>query len=1307
MSTLAPPQSAGIPSTKEGFTAALKARNPNNQYIAHLKIWETVGEEGAGGGGGAGGSRKARYIILAAARGTGVVTLNKAKRNMNGSFSIGKDWDINTLREITVHSPDTFTLTLSRPNQWQTDRPKEQKVFLQSLVKIWRKYMNDPHGPPCSGLEFPPEMTPSIQPSTISLAPPGVPPVPLIPASVAAPAPAASLPVAAVQSSQAPSLALNTNVHRERSRESPTASRSPARTPTADGFYDPRSREVRDTRPGSSNSVAATGNVSSEAPRRPNPLRRPTITRTDSMRSGDRSDGSTSVPAIKLSDPSSRLGTPTNALPSDINRNANRSPAPRQPSPLAHLQPRDAHSETRKASVTGTLESTVSQTARADVSHSTSTSLLRKAASNDEQVGPNGTDATEQKAPSSSPPRSRPRPIQQRSTSGSSLSGGGDARARLSAVEPVRGGAAYERMLLAGTGLREVAEGDEEQEEELEDAYGGAEVEDVDASPFKPPPRKKKNNSIKRAQAARAEADDRSVSVVGGGGEEEEEDTTLLNVEEMLEGFEWKHTNATVIGGRSMLDPTHAGALRQGAPGKGTADVIEARLLDELAALDAANIHAIIESDDRVNLVVQHMEEALGQLDMIDSMIAGFKVQLNARTDDISHIESQNRGLQVHTSNQRQLANEIEKLLSTVHVDDDAVAALMYAGLQDDAGIADAERAAAALYKAMLQARKTEEERAAGAGAEAMMAAATERSEEYEGLAESFAKRLLQHLTQEFNEQTNIILGDPTRRAALSPPNPTLRNHAQVEDTLGRYCGLLLYAKEVTSAQFSRISAGYFASASERYRREMVQLFTVWKEQMRTPSEEEEADSTFSSPASVTTAAALRSGTIRRAGKDRGRGTHTMGDTNAAEAFARLLHSVMPLIAKEEAFISDLLHINDNAVTFADYMDLEPYFRRRAAAVFGSETLQGSAPLREMKSALELIFGFLAPEWQAFADLAMQRDRLQLFGILAALDRALIDAEEMSSEFLVRSLSKVHMRLAGLLERFVGEQIRAIEQTKLTVKKRKGVVHFIKVFPVFVERIEAQLVNAETLNIRAAVDGYYEQIARTMFDALQAMAKMEGGGGGVMPGGAADDDKQALNHHVILIENMHHFVKEASRVRNSALGQLIKRAESIYEDHQHAYVNAVLRRPLGKVMDFGDGIDALLRSTPANEVSLHSAFSRSNFKRLVKENSAKDIRKAIEALSKRVQKHFGLDDDDLAGLALAAAAGSAEPAVDEAAEVLTRVWGACEEAFVRETERQARIARDCYAGGVSLEYGVDDVKKPFANNVPTPIGRRR
>lgn len=158
------------------------------------------------------------------------------------------------------------------------------------------------------------------------------------------------------------------------------------------------------------------------------------------------------------------------------------------------------------------------------------------------------------------------------------------------------------------------------------------------------------------------------------------------------------------------------------------------------------------------------------------------------------------------------------------------------------------------------------------------------------------------------------------------------------------------------------------------------------------------------------------------------------------------------------------------------------------------------------------------------------------------------------------------MRLVSQLERFVSEQITGIEQTKLTIKKRKGIVPFIKVFPVFVDRVEAQLLNAETLNIREAIDGYYERISRTMFDALQAMAKMSSGGPTAAGG---DEDKGQLNHHVVLIENMHHFIAaltSSNRVRTAALAPLVRRAEAIYGDSLAAYVHFVLRRPLGKMM---------------------------------------------------------------------------------------------------------------------------------------------
>lgn len=154
------------------------------------------------------------------------------------------------------------------------------------------------------------------------------------------------------------------------------------------------------------------------------------------------------------------------------------------------------------------------------------------------------------------------------------------------------------------------------------------------------------------------------------------------------------------------------------------------------------------------------------------------------------------------------------------------------------------------------------------------------------------------------------------------------------------------------------------------------------------------------------------------------------------------------------------------------------------------------------------------------------------------------------------------------------DQIKGVEQTKLTSKKRKGVVHFIKYFPVYVGKVENQLIGAEALEIRTSVDDAYEKIVQSMFDSLKQMAKLDGEG----------EDKGQLNYHVIMIgtlqypsgltmnpnhlakENMHHFVAEIAQLEVGSVSIFAKRAEAIYDENLSAYVKIVLRRPFAKMI---------------------------------------------------------------------------------------------------------------------------------------------
>jgi len=157
------------------------------------------------------------------------------------------------------------------------------------------------------------------------------------------------------------------------------------------------------------------------------------------------------------------------------------------------------------------------------------------------------------------------------------------------------------------------------------------------------------------------------------------------------------------------------------------------------------------------------------------------------------------------------------------------------------------------------------------------------------------------------------------------------------------------------------------------------------------------------------------------------------------------------------------------------------------------------------------------------------------------------------------------------------------------------VAHFIRYFPVYVGRVESQLIGADTLEIRQSVDGAYNRIVQTMFDSLKLMAKMNG----------EDEDKGQMNFHVILIgkfsfpphpavalmkcgatENMHYFVAEIRQQEVGSVNVFSTQAEAVYDENLSAYVKMVLRRPFSKIIvsycycvSSSDSVLTILRTT--------------------------------------------------------------------------------------------------------------------------------
>jgi hypothetical protein len=80
-----------------------------------------------------------------------------------------------------------------------------------------------------------------------------------------------------------------------------------------------------------------------------------------------------------------------------------------------------------------------------------------------------------------------------------------------------------------------------------------------------------------------------------------------------------------------------------------------------------------------------------------------------------------------------------------------------------------------------------------------------------------------------------------------------------------------------------------------------------------------------------------------------------------------------------------------------------------------------------------------------------------------------------------------------------------------------------------------------------------------------------------------------------------------------------------------------------------------------SSLSHRPSTSKTVFKKLVASHDSKELRKGVEALRKRVEKHFGEADE----------AGTSRALV-------SKVWKACEERYIAIAKRVDEIGREVY-----------------------------
>lgn len=802
-------------------------------------------------------------------------------------------------------------------------------------------------------------------------------------------------------------------------------------------------------------------------------------------------------------------------------------------------------------------------------------------------------------------------------------------------------------------------------------------------------------------------------------------------------------------------------------------DQLEADVRREISRVEAGSwLGHLEQKDERVEAVERLLDQAIAEVDELEGLLTLYSVELSSLNEDIAFIEAQSQGLQVQTANQKLLQSELQALVDTISITPRQLEALRRTSPNTTEGLEAIESSLLTLYKAMVtidpsikQSSTTDTKRTSLALASSelsTMSALQQKRETYMNEAVIFISRFQQHMDLTFGAALLDTRDALDRRRTSTGPSTKL----SVEDydvgrsTLWKYSPLVLFVKEIDMSSWDVLLRSYQARAKPIYQdtfRDNVQLSKrlarkttsdETAELLFTSTEKEDLQANLTSAArkltvkrSQTLAKSLRSASGEKiasrssASLPNGSASSQQSGLWPFEIFSQVLDEFTPLVFTEQNFITDFFHASSNpfqAQDFADVVMAAPPENRKGTNLFVRKMFdQDRTMARRITDVMEALFESVPQELQSLIEWSLNTDALQGIGILHAIQRQLSGLEDTNQDFLARTLSTLQQRLIGLWNKFIDEQIRAIEDTKVKIKKRKGVIAFIRVFPNFSAAVENQLPSAtdeppSTSEVRAMVDKAYERINKAMFESLRVIAKespgMTAGQGGsqvvqnIASMGMVDpEDKEALNYHILLIENMNHYVEEVDERGDAVLEEGRRRAAEEEEDHLGRYVDAVVRRPLGKVLvsldrvdgpdagwlkpglggrriwrpnarqDFTESLDHLLSllpdtSTPSSLASRPST-NKNVFKKLLTQHDAKELRRGIEALRKRVEKHFGESD---------------EPGISRG--LVTKVWKACEERYIAVAKRVDEIGREVYDGEGTPWVEEREIERWFRGN---------
>ncbi|KAJ7371746.1 Exocyst complex component 1 [Desmophyllum pertusum] len=288
------------------------------------------------------------------------------------------------------------------------------------------------------------------------------------------------------------------------------------------------------------------------------------------------------------------------------------------------------------------------------------------------------------------------------------------------------------------------------------------------------------------------------------------------------------------------------------------------------------------------------------------------------------------------------------------------------------------------------------------------------------------------------------------------------------------------------------------------------------------------------------------------------------------------------------------------------------------------------------RKVMQGLFSILETELQSYIHFADRLDNFNTMYMLVKIGHFVITTQLSGSpvSYLSQQLGNCLISVKRLFDKFISNLKKQIEEMKIPKTKKCAILPFVTKFEEFAGISESVFKNSDRRN-----------------------------------------DLDKAYHHLIR-KNYHHLFRVLTRLKIVCLENEKREAKKKYNDSQKMYVKEMLGRPMEKINIFFEGVqERIAAGVKEDEVGYQLAFSKQELRKCIKEYPAKELKKGLEHLYRKVEKHLCEEEN-----------------------LLQVVWHSMQEEFIQQYKHFEDLIQRCYPGSmINLEVTINDILVYFSN----------